>query len=428
MKSSTGAKISIVVLYLLIIPGTLFASTLRISWNNNPEPDLCGYNIYYGTISGVYEYVLDVGNSICVDIEGFQEDTVYFITVTAYDFSGNESDFSREVSILIHENLLGRLLAILNGVLDFIGVGWDTTSGASQYSLEDFSETEGYVPVNTASVVRIDYSDVAPAEEFTQGDYLIKDVIIDSDEALNLATSYPSGTYTFVPLTDRASEIIDGIFYSSNTGAYLFMVQDMAGGFINILRVSVVDEFCYEADYPPATGTFLPIDSVGISLFLPESALNAPFPIGIDCGGASSSAMSALFVHEPHLVVFNIVPYGLVLMEPAQISVLYDGTGPVVVEVFDEATKQWIELDDVDLYDGVVTFSTTVLGSFKVYTPPPDTDTDGFSYGNSGGGGGCFIDSLQGIRAETHLNSAYIFLAMIMLGATLHTVSSRKRR
>jgi hypothetical protein len=428
MKSSTGAKIFIAFLYLLIIPGTLLASTLRISWNNNPEPDLCGYNIYYGTLSGKYEYVLDVGSSVCVDIDGFQEDTVYFIAITAYDFSGNESDFSREVNILIHEDLLGRLLAILNGVLDFIGVGGDTSTDACQYSLGDFSEVGGYIPVNTTGVVRIDYSDVAPAEEFTEGEYLIKDVIIDVDEVLDLATIYPPGTYTYVSLTDRVPEIIDGVFYTSEPGAYLFLVQDMSGGFINFLRISVVDAFCDIDNYLPGADMFLDIASAGISLFLSESALNASVPVGIDCGGASSSAMSALSVNEPYRVVFDIVPYGLVLTEPAQVSVLYDGPGPVVVEVFDEATKQWIELDDVDLYDGVVSFSTTMLGSFKVYTPSSDGDTDGFSYGSSGGGGGCFIDSLQGIRAATYLNSAYIFLAMIMLGRTLLTVSSRKRR
>ena len=97
----------------------------------------------------------------------------------------------------------------------------------------------------------------------------------------------------------------------------------------------------------------------------------------------------------------------------------------MVAEVFDEATKQWVELSDVYLHDGVVTFSTTMLGSFKVYTPPPDTSNTGFSYESSSGGGGCFIESVQDIQATS---GAYIFIAMIVLASTLCGASLRKRR
>jgi|GEM_PF-571608 len=427
MKSSYGAKISIGAGFFLLIYSSLFASTLQISWNDNTEPDLAGYRIYYGSVSGAYGHVLDVGGSVCVEIEGIEEDTVYFFAVTAYDQAGNESDYSREISVLIHEDLLGRLRSIVNGFLDFLGVGEDPVGDARECSLQDFDEEGGHIPATTTSNVTIDDSDVEPAEEFTEGEYIIKDAIIDADGVLDLGRIYPAGTYAFVCLTDRVPEIIDGMVYVSEPGAYMFLVQNTAGAFINILRISVVDTFCDTADYLPGADTLLEIASFGISLFLPESALNAPVPIGIDCGSASSNALSALSMRETSRVVFNIVPYGLVLDEPAQISVPYDGANPAVVEVFDEATKQWIQIEDVDVYDGVVTFSTTMLGSFQVYTPSPDAGSNGFSYESSGGGGGCFIESLQDIRTMTDLNSAYILLAMIVLGLTLRRVSSRKR-
>ena len=62
--------------------------------------DLLGYKIYYGTSSGSYSQVIDVGNKI----EHIFEVPVsgkYYFAVTAYDFSGNESDFSDEVSLVI---------------------------------------------------------------------------------------------------------------------------------------------------------------------------------------------------------------------------------------------------------------------------------------------------------------------------------------
>ena len=427
MKISYGAKISISVCFFLLICSTLFASTLRISWNNNTEPDLAGYRIYCGSVSGAYGYVLDVGDNVCVDIDGVEEGTVYFFAVTAYDLVGNESDFSREISVLIPENQTGFLSAIVNWILDLVGVGADDGADARQCSLADFVEEGGYIPVNTSSTVRIDDSDVELAGAFTVGDSIIKDVVAEAYEGYDLSRIYPSGTYTFVSLTELVPAIIDGVVSVSQPGVYQFMVQDMAGDFINILRISVVNELCYEEEYLPGTGTSLPIDFVGISLFLPENALNSPVPVGIDCGGASSSALSALSMNDMYRVVFNIVPYGLVLAEPAQISVPYGGPGPIEVEVFDEATKQWTRIEDVNVQDGVVTFSTTMLGSFKVSTPSPETNDDGFSYGSSGSGGGCFIESLQGIRSATHRSSACMLLAMIVLGATLRAVSSIKR-
>lgn len=69
--------------------------------------DLAGYKIYYGTISGNYTEVKDVGIPSCsttgdnrecsYTLEDLSPGTWYF-AVTAYDTSGNESDYSNEVS------------------------------------------------------------------------------------------------------------------------------------------------------------------------------------------------------------------------------------------------------------------------------------------------------------------------------------------
>ncbi len=73
-----------------------------LTWNNNTEPDLAGYNIYRSTISG-----FDPNQSTLVDssiIEnsyldsGLDYSTTYFYKVTAVDVSSNESDPSNEVS------------------------------------------------------------------------------------------------------------------------------------------------------------------------------------------------------------------------------------------------------------------------------------------------------------------------------------------
>ncbi len=57
-----------------------------------------GYKIYYGTSSGNYANVIDVGDvtSISIDALSLDKGKSYYLAITAYDESGNESEFSRE--------------------------------------------------------------------------------------------------------------------------------------------------------------------------------------------------------------------------------------------------------------------------------------------------------------------------------------------
>ena len=73
-------------------------STLTLAWDPNTEDDLAGYKIYHGTHSGDYDSVIDVGNITQYTVTGLEPATLYYLALTAYDTSGNESDFSDEVS------------------------------------------------------------------------------------------------------------------------------------------------------------------------------------------------------------------------------------------------------------------------------------------------------------------------------------------
>lgn len=78
----------------------------KISWNANTEPDLAGYKLYYGTSSGVYTTVIDVGltatpSTPSYTVYNLTKGVTYYFNVTAYDTSNNESAFGTEVSKFI---------------------------------------------------------------------------------------------------------------------------------------------------------------------------------------------------------------------------------------------------------------------------------------------------------------------------------------
>lgn len=85
-------------LFLFIFSQDIFASQIRLAWDPNTESDLAGYKVYYGTTSGTYGTPIDAGNVTTYTMTGLTLGQTYFITVTAYDTSPNESGYSNEVS------------------------------------------------------------------------------------------------------------------------------------------------------------------------------------------------------------------------------------------------------------------------------------------------------------------------------------------
>ena len=90
---------------LLIILCLFFATTLvaqdyiHLTWFENSEPDLAGYKVYYGINPGVYSNTVDVKlqDWALFDYNNFSKFQNYYFAVTAYDSTGNESNFSTEV-------------------------------------------------------------------------------------------------------------------------------------------------------------------------------------------------------------------------------------------------------------------------------------------------------------------------------------------
>jgi len=98
-------KVLVAFFYCLI--STQICNAALLVWDKNSEGDLAGYNVYYGTSPGNYTVAVDVGNVTEYKLEdlNLREDVTYYITVTAYDISNNESAFSSEVDFFADDGI-----------------------------------------------------------------------------------------------------------------------------------------------------------------------------------------------------------------------------------------------------------------------------------------------------------------------------------
>jgi hypothetical protein len=67
-----------------------------IFWNDSPERDVAGYNVYYSYDNYKFTLLGSTGNNYYVDLGASNGVTIYY-AVTAYDYNGNESDLSKDL-------------------------------------------------------------------------------------------------------------------------------------------------------------------------------------------------------------------------------------------------------------------------------------------------------------------------------------------
>ncbi len=75
------------------------AAPLTLAWDPNPEPNITGYRLSFGTTSGQYTTTIDVGNITTYTLTSLLPGTYYF-ALQAYNAAGT-SPYSNEVSITL---------------------------------------------------------------------------------------------------------------------------------------------------------------------------------------------------------------------------------------------------------------------------------------------------------------------------------------
>lgn len=83
---------------IVISTATSFGESITLAWDPDPSHNVAGYRLYYGTHSGVYPQVAELGLNTAVFVGSLRPGNTYYFVVTAYDFQARESSASNEVS------------------------------------------------------------------------------------------------------------------------------------------------------------------------------------------------------------------------------------------------------------------------------------------------------------------------------------------
>lgn len=90
-------SLQLVGLLLFSLASAGATESVTLVWDQNPEPDIAGYRVYYGSSSNTYTNQIDVGNAITTTVANLETGSTYFFAVTAYNLAGAESLPSHEI-------------------------------------------------------------------------------------------------------------------------------------------------------------------------------------------------------------------------------------------------------------------------------------------------------------------------------------------
>jgi regulation of enolase protein 1 (concanavalin A-like superfamily) len=78
----------------------LASSSVGLEWDSNPETDIAGYRVSYGTTPGNYPNSVRVGTTPAATVSGLDEGTTYYFVVAAINDAGLQGPYSDVVSFL----------------------------------------------------------------------------------------------------------------------------------------------------------------------------------------------------------------------------------------------------------------------------------------------------------------------------------------
>src|SRR5882762_5160316 len=182
-KPTRASFLSVLILtvaVLLVVPKSVLAGSLLVSWDPIQDSRLMGYKVRYGTSSGGYTQSVDVGNKTSQILQSLTEGTPYYLVIVGYDSNRVEGTASAEISgvVLAASNISSGSLTTSSAVII-----WQTNKPAD--SQVEYGTTSSY-----GSVTALDSTLVASHSQ-------------------TLANLQPSTTYQFrVRSKDEGGSIV----------------------------------------------------------------------------------------------------------------------------------------------------------------------------------------------------------------------------
>jgi chitodextrinase len=101
-------NIQVILLLILVYSGMFVSpafsnSSIQLTWEASPDPDLMGYKVYMGTSPGSHPTINDTGLTPSHLFQNLPDGKTYYFIVTAYDQGGNVSGPSDEVNVEISD-------------------------------------------------------------------------------------------------------------------------------------------------------------------------------------------------------------------------------------------------------------------------------------------------------------------------------------
>ncbi|MBI3606761.1 MAG: fibronectin type III domain-containing protein [Nitrospirae bacterium] len=211
---------------LLVCRPDAFAGDAILAWDPNTEPDLAGYKVHYGTAPGTYSVVSDVGDVTTLTVTGLGPGT-YYLAVTAYDTSGNESAASNEVSKSFADTTPPVISAVASGTITNVGakITWVTDEASSsqvEYGTTTAYGTSSALAATLVTSHTINLTGLAPSTTYHFR-------VTSADAAGNAAVS-ADNTFTTASAPDTTAPVISAVASGAltNTGATVTWATDEA--------------------------------------------------------------------------------------------------------------------------------------------------------------------------------------------------------
>ena len=75
MSKSPVPLLSILALFFSLTSNSIMAGSVSLQWAQNPESDVIGYRVHYGSSSGNYSEEVEVGNTTATTVQNLANGT-----------------------------------------------------------------------------------------------------------------------------------------------------------------------------------------------------------------------------------------------------------------------------------------------------------------------------------------------------------------